>query len=544
MAPSRALLQGGAPSLAIIAAVVLAQRVALPLSVLWLGERGYLAAAAALFGAAAASFIRARAADRLARAVRLNLLELYLRPFERGSAVSLPGSETLTPRLAVALPTLVSWAVEGVAVLLGAAAAVPLVAALIASALGAAALVPLGVAGAVGAGVTMAASRRVEDAWGRAWERSRALLSAVGAGFDGAIDLRAHGRAHAFAERLRADVTAWSTAEGRARTVSAISSWGALGATLGAALLSGALFTPGIAPAGEPMYRAFLLVLAAIPTLQAVVGAIANVLYARDELEIVERQRALAAETAPDEIDEPIDATAELRLEGIDFAYPAPTRAPGGVGKVAPFALRGASLLLPPRASLAVVGPNGAGKTTLLYVLLGVVRPDRGRVLVGGREARLDNRRYRERVAFLSQRPFELPEATVAENLRAFDPGVTNERLIAALEMVGLWPALRARASSDVTALDLPYAALSRGQSRRVMLARALLRDADLLVLDEPEAHLDQGSTADLIEVLRRIARERRVVAAVHDPALMAFATLTLELRPAADSAPASAELP
>src|SRR5689334_18470864 len=122
-----ALLRGSAGSLGVVATVVFIQRLALPLSVLWFGEQGYPTAAAALFGAAALSFVRARAADHLSRAVRLNLLELYLAPFERGPVPSLPTADTVTARLATAIPTLIGWAVEGVATAIGAAAAVPAV---------------------------------------------------------------------------------------------------------------------------------------------------------------------------------------------------------------------------------------------------------------------------------------------------------------------------------------------------------------------------------------------------------------------------------
>jgi len=394
----------------------------------------------------------------------------------------------------------------------------------------------------VGAAVTMAASGRVELAWGRVWDRSRALLEAIGAGYEGAIELRAHGRAGAFATKLREGVVAWSAAEGRARVMSAASSWGALMATLAAALATSALITPGLLKKGQEgdasVYKLFLLVLAAIPTLQALVGGIANVLYARDELETAHRQRALAASIHLDEIDEPIDATAEVRLEGVRFTYPTarPVEAaadpPRASSENLP-ALSDVSIAIPPRASLAILGPNGAGKTTLLYLLLGIIRPDSGRILVGGREARLDNRRWHERVAFLSQRPFELKDASIAENLRAFEPGASSDRLISALESVGLWKMLRARASTDEAALSLPYAELSRGQSRRVMLARALLRDADLLILDEPEAHLDAESVLELRVILERLGAGRRVIAAVHDPALAAFTDRVIELRPA-----------
>jgi ABC-type transport system involved in cytochrome bd biosynthesis fused ATPase/permease subunit len=518
---ARALLAGGWPALAVIAAVVCAQRLVLPLAALRLDASQPAVAAGALLGAAALGFVRARAADRLAGAVRLNLVELYLAPFERGPAPSLPPSEVVAARLSTALPMLVSAAVDGVAPVLAALAAAPAVIALLAHALGAGALVPLGVAGAAGAGAALLTARGVTAVWNDAWERARVFHVAISAAFEGAVDLRAHGRASAFAARLRDDVRAWSVAEGRARLRSTASTWGAFGVTLiaGAAVISVA--GGALSPRGD-LYRTSLLVLTAIPTFHTLVGGLANLVAARSEIDHAARQLALAAAAGEREVDEPIEANAEIALENVGYAYP-----DGG-----PRALDDLSLTLPPGKSLAVLGPNGAGKTTLLHLLMGVVRPDRGRVLVDGREARLDNRRLRARIAYLSQRPFEVPEGTIADNLRALDPAIEDARLLAALDRVGLLATLRRRAGSDVAALGLAYAALSRGQARRVMLARALLRDADLLLLDEPEAHLDAAAVADLAALLRELARERRVIAAVHDRDLASFADAVLELGP------------
>jgi ABC-type transport system involved in cytochrome bd biosynthesis fused ATPase/permease subunit len=521
---ARALLAGGLASLAVIVVVVLVQRLVLPLAVLRLDEREPAVAAAALVGASALGFVRARAADRLARVVRLNLLELYLGPFERAPVPSLPPPEIVTARLANALPLLVSWAVDGVAVVIAAGLAVPAVTALLAYALGPGVLAPLAIAGLVGAGVTLAAAPRVEATWTAAWDRARGFFTAISAGFEGAVDLRAHGRAGVLAERLRGDVRAWSAAEGRARVYSTVSTWGVFGATLAAGALVMALSGGALAPRGE-LYRTSLLVLTAIPTVQTLVGGFANIVAARAEVANVAEQAAVAAAAGEPEADEPIDAAAEIRLEGVGYAYPSREGA-------ATRALDGLSLALPAGASLAIVGPNGAGKTTLLHVLLGVVRPDRGRILVGGREARLDNRRLRERVAYLSQRPYEIADGTIADNLRAIDPSVSDTKLLGALERVGMLAALRPRAASDEGVLALPFAALSRGQARRVMLARALLREADLLVLDEPEAHLDDTGVAELGEILRDVARERRVIAAVHDRALASFASVVIDLAP------------
>jgi ABC-type transport system involved in cytochrome bd biosynthesis fused ATPase/permease subunit len=532
-AVARELLRGCTGSVGIVAAVVFVQRLSLPLSVLWFGEQGYLVATGALFGAAALSFVRARAADRLGGAVRLNLLALYLGPFERGAVPSLPTADTVTARLATAIPTLIACAVEGLATAIGAAIAVPAVALLLAWKLGPLVLVPLGAAGLAGAVITLLASRAVERAWTVSWERSRSLLTTAAAGWDGALDLRAHGRAHLFADRLRGEASAWSRAEGRARIISAVATWGALGATLAAAAASAAVLGGRFAPAhasgaaGE-VYLAFLLVLSAIPTLQALSGSVATIAASREELVSAAHQLAIAAAATSAEADEPIDATAQIRLENVGYSYPASVGS-GGEER-GNEALRGVTLTLEPGESVAIVGPNGAGKTTLLHVLLGVLRPSSGRILVGGREARLDNRRFRERIAFLSQRPFALDGASIAENLRAFDPALPDARLITALGTVGLWSLLRARVATDTAALALPHAELSSGQARRIMLARALLRDADLLVLDEPEAHLDAASVDELAVILRGVARERRILAVVHDRGLARFADRILEI--------------
>jgi ABC-type transport system involved in cytochrome bd biosynthesis fused ATPase/permease subunit len=435
----------------------------------------------------------------------------------------------ITARLGNAFPTLVSWAVDGVAMVLAGLLALPLVTALLAYSLGPAVLVPLGVAGVTGGLLTMASARRVERAWTLAWERSRELLVDVHAGHAGAVELRAHGRSRAFAERLRGEAARWSAAEGKARIESTLATWGALIGTLGAGLGAGVLLGARLAP-GRDLYQTFLLVLAAIPTLQTLVSGAGNVLRARDELGEAGRQLELAREAGQEESDEALDAGAEIALAAIDYAYPAAGEGPGVP------ALRALDLRLPAKGSVAIVGPNGAGKTTLLQLLLGVLQPDRGTIRVGGQPARLDNRGFRERIAFVSQKPFELPEASVAENLRAFDGGPSDAALVAALDTVGLWPLLRGRAESDALALTLPLAQLSSGQKRRVMLARALLRDADLLVLDEPEAHLDAASVEQLSALLTRLARERRIVAVVHDRALTGFAdqVITLEA-PAGD---------
>ena len=403
----------------------------------------------------------------------------------------------MTARLGTALPRLVAWAVDGVALIVAAAVAVPVVVSLLVHALGVRVLVPIVIAGAAGALVTVAASRSMTVTWTKSWDRSRALFVNIAAGYEGAINLRAHGRAGAHAARLRSGSSASCEAEARARIASTVSTWGAFGATLVAAAtvvwLSGGSLSPRAAistarrcSSSQPS-PPFTRSSAASPTSSArATTSTPPSARARSRPKRPSR-RATNRWTPPPSI----------RFEAVGYSYAARN------GETEPVvALEGVDLVFRARER-GHHRPNGAGRRRSCTCSLGVVRPDRGRILVGQREARLDNRSFRARVAYLSQRPFELRQGSIGDNLRAFDATLGDVRLLEALSTVGIRDLLRGRTSDDAGVLALPYAGLSRGQARRVMLARALLRDADLLVLDEPEAHLDGAGVVELKGILK-----------------------------------------
>ena len=172
-------------------------------------------------------------------------------------------------------------------------------------------------------------------------------------------------------------------------------------------------------------------------------------------------------------------------------------------------ALRDVSLELAAGQTLVVFGPNGAGKTTLLRMLATLLRPHAGEVRVLGRSLPDDGYAVRGRIGFLGHEPLLYRELSGRENLRfhARLHGVGSERVEAVLAAVGM----------DRRAGD-PVAELSRGMVQRLAVARAVLHEPELLLLDEPLANLDPAAQAQVAPLIGAGSGRTRVLTS-HDPA-------------------------
>ncbi len=168
-------------------------------------------------------------------------------------------------------------------------------------------------------------------------------------------------------------------------------------------------------------------------------------------------------------------------------------------------ALTGASFIIQPGEHVALVGHSGAGKSTLVDLLLRFDVPQRGRILLGAWEARaLDLNAWRALVAWVPQRP-HLFHASIAANLRLGWPGADDAALWDALRLAGLDDFARSLPAGLDTPVGEGGARLSGGQAQRLALARAYLKNAPLLVLDEPTAHLDPENTAAFLTAARAL---------------------------------------
>ncbi|GHH36143.1 ABC transporter ATP-binding protein/permease [Streptomyces candidus] len=196
----------------------------------------------------------------------------------------------------------------------------------------------------------------------------------------------------------------------------------------------------------------------------------------------------------------------EIRFEDVRFTY-------DGVPEAA---LHGVSFTAPAGRTTAIVGPSGAGKSTLLALLLRHHDPGEGRITADGR----DTTQYslgalRRGIAVVSQETY-LFHATVADNLRLARPDATDDEVTAAARTAGIHDEITALPEGYATVLGERGATLSGGQRQRLALARALLTDARVLVLDEATSSVDERREADIVRELTNAANDRTVLVIAH----------------------------
>ncbi len=399
-----------------------------------------------------------------------------------------------------------SLAVSGPAlVLVAAAVADPWAAAIL---LGAGLLVPVGMALA-GLGAAAASQRQfvaMDRLQARFLDRMRGIATIVLAGC--AVDEAAH---------LQGDAAELSRRTLRVLRVAFLSSAVLdLAAAAALVLLAGRYAAAWQGGEVRPVTAVFVLVLVAefFAPLRVFAAVYQDRLQAGTAAAHLAALPAAPLDAGPLPLTRTVAATGvAVAFEDVSFAWDS-ARGP---------VLDGLSFRVPAGETVVLVGPSGAGKSTVLELLLGFVRPDAGRITINGADAAsIVPAALSRMTAWIGQSPV-IFAGTIRDNIRFGREDATDAEVEAAARAARI----AQFADSLPQGLDTPVGeggyGLSGGQAQRVAIARAFVRNAPLLLLDEPTAHLDPATEADVLDSLGRLALGRTVILASHSAAAQAF---------------------
>jgi thiol reductant ABC exporter CydC subunit len=328
----------------------------------------------------------------------------------------------------------------------------------------------------------------------------------------GAAELQAYGAqepALAAVTAADADLTRQADRNAAVSGLSAGLSSAVAGLTLWGVLLLGVAATGDGALSRVPLAVLTLTALASFEVVTGLPAAAIQLGQAR-----VSGRRIAAVLDAPDPVREALaprllpDGPIWVRLRGAQVRY-----RPGG-----PAALDGIDLDLSPGRRVALVGPNGAGKSTVASVLLRFVELTAGTVTLNGHDlASYSADEVRTRIGGCAQDPY-IFDTSLRENLKLAKPEATDEQLADAAARAGLLDWIESLPLGWDTPAGARGTALSGGQRQRMALARALLADPALLILDEPTAHLDPDDRRALTADLLTATAGRATLLITHDP--------------------------
>ncbi|HIW77191.1 MULTISPECIES: thiol reductant ABC exporter subunit CydC [Gordonibacter] len=195
----------------------------------------------------------------------------------------------------------------------------------------------------------------------------------------------------------------------------------------------------------------------------------------------------------------------DLRIDNVTFCYPGTTRD----------VLRGVSLHIPAGQKLAVLGCSGSGKSTLASLIRGDLAPTSGRVTLNGTDASSFGDAMAAHIGVIQQQTY-LFNMTLRENLRVGNPGATDEHIRTVLDQVGLKPLVDRLPDELDTLVDEAGLRFSGGERHRIALARVLLQDTPVILLDEPTVGLDPATERALLDTIFRNAAGKTLIMITH----------------------------
>mgnify|MGYP001605685808 CR=1 FL=1 len=219
---------------------------------------------------------------------------------------------------------------------------------------------------------------------------------------------------------------------------------------------------------------------------------------ARASMEQVERLLAVSPEPKPVEADV-LDRLADISFEDVSFSYAESRES----------AVRDITLRVRAGESVAFVGPSGSGKTTLVKLLVGLYRPTAGQVLLNGTPGdRINYETFRSRIGYVSQET-QLFAGTIRENLLFVRPGASDKECMTALEQAATLSIIERGEKGLDTKIGEGGIKISGGERQRLAIARALLRDPELIIFDEATSSLDSLTERAITDTIRSIATLR-----------------------------------
>jgi ATP-binding cassette, subfamily C, bacterial CydC len=239
------------------------------------------------------------------------------------------------------------------------------------------------------------------------------------------------------------------------------------------------------------------------PLAQAGRELVASIAAGRRLLDLTDREAAVQDPEVPLELEA---GPVSVALEAVRARY----------GPDEPPVLDGVTLNLDPGRRVALLGPSGAGKSTVANLLLRFLDPESGRVTIGGNDVRDLRQEDLRRVVAVAGQESHLFSTSIRENIRLAQPDAGDSEIEAVLRRARIWDWVESLPDGLGTLVGEQGRELSGGQRSRLVVARALLADAPVLVLDEPTAHLDPATATSLLDDVLDTAGSASVLLITH----------------------------